>query len=63
MINFALSLIGIEGPGWLFDPDWAMTGIIMTTVWKDIAAWIKNPKAPLPSKADKRPLSILTAKD
>ncbi len=36
VINFALSLLGIEGPGWLFDPDWAMTGIIMTSVWKDI---------------------------
>ncbi len=36
VINFALSLIGIEGPGWLFDPNWAMSGIIMTSVWKDI---------------------------
>jgi len=36
VINFALSLIGIEGPGWLFDPQWAMSGIIMTSVWKDI---------------------------
>ncbi len=33
------------------------------TVWKDIAAWIKNPQSPLPSKADQRSLSILTNKD
>ena len=36
LVNFALSLIGIKGPGWLFDPAWAMTGIVITTVWKDI---------------------------
>ena len=36
LINFGLSLIGIKGPGWLFDPNWAMAGIILTTVWKDI---------------------------
>lgn len=36
LINFGLSLIGIKGPGWLFDPNWAMAGVILTTVWKDI---------------------------
>ncbi len=36
MVNYVLSLVGITGPGWLFDPNWAMTGIIMTSVWKDI---------------------------
>ncbi len=36
IINYALSLIGIKGPGWLYDPDWAMFGIILTSVWKDI---------------------------
>lgn len=36
LINFGLSLIGIKGPGWLFDPSWAMAGIILTTIWKDI---------------------------
>ncbi len=33
------------------------------TVWKDIAAWIKDPSKPLPSGADRRNLSILTAED
>lgn len=36
LINYGLSLLGIAGPGWLFDPNWAMPGIIITTVWKDI---------------------------
>lgn len=36
LINYGLSLLGITGPGWLFDPNWAMPGVILTTVWKDI---------------------------
>ena len=36
IINYALALIGIKGPGWLYDPQWAMAGVVMTTVWKDI---------------------------
>mgnify|MGYP001101453251 CR=1 FL=1 len=36
LINYLLSLIGITGPGWLFDPDWAMPAIILTSVWKDL---------------------------
>jgi multiple sugar transport system permease protein len=36
LINFALGSIGIQGPGWLFDPAWAMTGVILTSIWKDI---------------------------
>jgi multiple sugar transport system permease protein len=36
LINYGLALIGIKGPGWLFDPSWAMAGIVLTSVWKDI---------------------------
>lgn len=36
LVNFALGAVGIKGPGWLFDPNWAMTGVILTSVWKDI---------------------------
>ena len=36
LVNYGLALIGIKGPGWLFDPNWAMAGVIMTTIWKDI---------------------------
>ena len=36
IVNYLLSLIGIAGPGWLVDADWAMSGVILTSVWKDI---------------------------
>ena len=36
LINYGLALIGIKGPSWLFDPNWAMAGVILTTIWKDI---------------------------
>ena len=35
IINYLLGLIGITGPAWLFDPNWAMPAIILTSVWKD----------------------------
>jgi multiple sugar transport system permease protein len=33
LVNQALSLIGIEGPKWFYDPDWAKQGIILMTIW------------------------------
>ena len=36
LLNHLLGLLGIQGPGWLFDPTWAMPAIIITSVWKDI---------------------------
>ncbi|MEX2444851.1 MAG: sugar ABC transporter permease [Alkalispirochaeta sp.] len=36
LVNYALSLLGVSGPAWLFDPNWAMPAIIITSVWKDI---------------------------
>lgn len=36
IVNHLLSLVGIAGPGWLLDPNWAMAGVILTSVWKDI---------------------------
>lgn len=35
-INLMLKMIGINGPGWLNDPNWAMWGIIIMTVWKNM---------------------------
>jgi multiple sugar transport system permease protein len=35
IVNYLLGLVGIEGPAWLYDPDWAMPAIILTSVWKD----------------------------
>jgi multiple sugar transport system permease protein len=36
IVNYALSLIGIEGPGWWTDPDWAMASVIIASAWKDL---------------------------
>jgi multiple sugar transport system permease protein len=36
LLNYLLSLVGVHGPAWLFDPQWAMPAIILTSLWKDI---------------------------
>ena len=36
LINYGLERIGVDGPGWLFDKEWAMPAIIVTSVWKDL---------------------------
>lgn len=36
VINDALSLVGIDGPGWFVSPDWAMPAVILTSLW---ASW------------------------
>lgn len=36
LVNYLLGLVGITGPGWLFDRNWAMPAIILTSVWKDL---------------------------
>lgn len=35
LLNNFLALFGIHGPAWLFDPNWAMPAVILTSVWKD----------------------------
>lgn len=35
-VNQILSFIGIEGPAWLQDPTWAMPGIVLASLWKDM---------------------------
>lgn len=36
LVNYLLGTVGITGPGWLFDPAWAMPTIVLTSVWKDL---------------------------
>ncbi len=36
LINYFLSVVGVQGPNWLNDPKTAMLAIIITSVWKDI---------------------------
>lgn len=33
LVNRALEMIGIDGPGWLTDPAWAMTTLVMLNLW------------------------------
>ena len=35
-VNAALEAAGIPGPGWLFDTTWAMPGIVLASIWKDV---------------------------
>jgi multiple sugar transport system permease protein len=35
LVNTLLGFIGIAGPAWLFDPNWAMPAVVLTSVWKD----------------------------
>ncbi len=36
IINGALSVFGIDGPGWLTDPTWALMSIAIVDVWKGV---------------------------
>ncbi len=36
IVNWALSLVGIAGPGWYTDPAWSMPSIIIASAWKDL---------------------------
>ena len=36
IVNAALGLFGIDGPGWWTDPAWAMPSIVLASAWKDL---------------------------
>jgi multiple sugar transport system permease protein len=36
LINYGMSLLGIEGPAWLFDANTALYALVITSVWKDL---------------------------
>lgn len=40
LLNYFLRLIGIKGPGWLGDPNWAMPAIILASVWKGLGYYM-----------------------
>lgn len=35
-INSIIGFFGIQGPAWLYDKVWAMPGIVLASVWKDM---------------------------
>jgi raffinose/stachyose/melibiose transport system permease protein len=36
LVNESLSVIGITGPGWLTDPQWALFSVALVDVWKGV---------------------------
>jgi len=36
LFNWVLSWFGVRGPAWVSDPSWAMTSVILMSVWKGI---------------------------
>jgi sn-glycerol 3-phosphate transport system permease protein len=34
-LNYWLSVVGIEGPNWLADKQWALVAVIVATIWKE----------------------------
>lgn len=36
LLNVLLSYIGIKGPAWLMDPNWAMVAIVLANLWKGV---------------------------
>lgn len=36
IVNWLLSLVGIEGPAWLADPRWAMPALIAMVIWRGL---------------------------
>jgi len=35
-INEIVNLFGMNGPSWLYDKNWAMPGIVLASIWKDM---------------------------
>lgn len=36
LINQTLALVGVDGPGWLTDPAWALMSVALVDVWKGV---------------------------
>jgi multiple sugar transport system permease protein len=36
LVNRILGAIGVPGPGWWTDPDWAVPSVVLASVWKDV---------------------------
>lgn len=39
-VNTALAWVGIDGPGWLSDPTWALPGVMGMTIWRDVGYYM-----------------------
>ena len=40
LVNYLLRLIYIKGPGWLASPTWALPGIMLMSLWRDLGFYM-----------------------
>lgn len=40
LVNTVIGWFGVLGPGWLADPGWALNGIVLMTVWRDLGFYM-----------------------
>ncbi len=40
IVNYLLRLIHIKGPGWLVSPEWALPGVMLMTIWRDLGFYM-----------------------
>jgi len=40
LVNTVIGWFGVTGPGWLADPSWALDGIVLMTVWRDLGFYM-----------------------
>lgn len=40
LVNFFLRTIGLPGPGWLASPVWALPGVMLMTIWRDVGFYM-----------------------
>ncbi len=40
LMNTVLRWMGLPGPGWLADPNWALNGIVVMSVWRDLGFYM-----------------------
>jgi multiple sugar transport system permease protein len=40
IVNYGLRLLSIKGPGWLASPNWALPGVMLMSVWRDLGFYM-----------------------
>jgi multiple sugar transport system permease protein len=40
LVNVLLGFVSIKGPGWLASPAWALPGIMMMSIWRDVGFYM-----------------------
>ena len=40
LVNFLIRLVGLKGPGWLASPEWALRGVMLVSIWRDLGFYM-----------------------